>query len=549
VIVLGHRFATEGKVDPAVDTTRGVGDITVLDSAPGCYSVLLPQAGAFSAVTDPVGQFPLFMAAAGDRVLVGSSASALAARIDAPVDPVSLAARIACSGAPDLFATRTMFRGVRRVPEGTTVRVDASGVRETKSTRLDDDPSANIDEAAERLRDCLLRSINARIGVVDRMTADFSGGLDSTSLAFLAVAGGAPVVALTSYDAEIPGGSDDTEHAQRYARLHPLLEHRMVPGSLRHLPFQDLASVGDEPHAAPIFLGSLRSRLAVAATVGADLHLVGEGGDVLLGAPPACLADFARNGDLGTLWRHCVAWSRLRTRSPVRIFRRAVALGMTGRRQALLAFARDIQRGRPAGAPCWEDDWIGYWSRPHVDWLTQRARRQLAAEVTELATSEDQTGDAGDVVTRSWLRGQTLTQRAIRDAGQTFGISVQAPFLDSDVVRACLSVPAHRRIDPGVPKPLLRKALAPLVPGAVLARPTKGDYTGEAYRGVRRAAPVLRKLLADSAAADFGLLEPGPVRVALDNAIQGLPTPWGALNQVFAVELWLRERDGKVATV
>ena len=121
---------------------------------------------------------------------------------------------------------------------------------------------------------------------------------------------------------------------------------------------------------------------------------------------------------------------------------------------------------------------------------------------------------------------------------------MHAPYLDTEVVRACLTLPAHRRADPAVAKPLLRAALTGLVPDTVLSRPTKGNYTRSAFLGVRRAAPALRRLLTESAAADHGLLDPVPVRAVLERAIHGLPTPWGALNQVFAVELWLRKVAG-----
>lgn len=153
------------------------------------------------------------------------------------------------------------------------------------------------------------------------------------------------------------------------------------------------------------------------------------------------------------------------------------------------------------------------------------------------------------MATRSRLRAHTGTQQVIRTIGRLYGISVHAPFLDSEVVRACLSVAAHLRPDPAVPKRLLREALAGLVPEAVLSRPTKGDYTSEAYLGVRQAVPVLRSLLEGSVAADYGLLEPGPVRRVLDSAVRGMPTPWGALSQVFAIELWLRETQGRIAPI
>lgn len=540
VAVVGHHFNTEPQLSVAVDKAVRTGDIRPLTSAPGCYSVVLSHAGGLSAYSDPVGQFPLYSARAKGRVLVGSSASTLAAEIGDSVDPVSLAARIACPDMPDLFATRTMYRGVRRVPEGTVLRVDARGVRQAEHGRIRTDPSIGLADAAELLRDRLLTSVRARSDVANQLTADFSGGFDSTSLAFLASAADV----LTSYHEG--ADTDDVERARRFARLGPAMAHHMVPGSEEQLPFQKLVAASEEPHGAPVFLGPLRARLATANDLGADLHLVGEGGDVVLGAPPAYLADLVRRGDLATLWQHCVVWARLRNRSPLKLFRRAVAVGATSRRQALLSLARDIQHGRLADdRMSWEDDWICCVRRPRADWLTVRARSRLAAGIRELADHETSPQDIGDQVTRSWLRGQTLTQRAVRDAGRELGISVHAPFLDSDVVRACLSLPARCRFEPTMPKPLLRKALSSLIPKAVLSHPAKGDYVMEAYRGVRRAAPALRGLFADSAAADLGLLEPGPVRVVLDKAIQGLPTPWGALNQAIAVELWLRENQGR----
>jgi asparagine synthase (glutamine-hydrolysing) len=542
VAVLGHHFAARTRMTATVEEAERTGDIIPLCSASGCYSLVLSHAGGLAAYADPVGQFPLFSTRTGDGVLVGSSASALAADVGADVDHMSLAARIACPDAPDVFPTRTMFRGVSRVPEGTVFRADVRGVRYAEHRRIRTDPALGPAEAAAQLRERLTASVRARADMAGKLTADFSGGFDSTSLAFLAAAGDNPVDAFTSY---LEGDSDDAVRARRYARLSPDLVHHMVPGTNEHLPFQNLVAAGDEPHATPIFLGALRARLTAARDLGADVHLVGEGGDVVLGAPPAYLADLIRAGHVAEAWRHCVTWARLRTRSPLTVFRKATALATTTRRQALFALARDIGRGRSPGLPAWEDMWLHYWN-PRADWLTARARRQLAEELRALADEETGADSAADLVTRSLLRSQTLTQRAVRDAGREFGISVHAPFLDSDVVRACLSLAARQRVDLAEPKPLLRDALSQMVPKVVLSHPAKGDYHKEVHYGVRRAALALRGLLADSAAADHGLLEPGPVRAVLENAIEGLPTPWGALNQVLAVELWLRKSQGKV---
>ena len=511
----------------------------------GCYSIVLADASGLSAYSDPVGQFPLYTARDGNRVLLSPSASTLAAQLGDTIDVVTLAARIVCPDTPDLFPTRTAFRRVRRMREGTVLRVTDRAVWQTEHGRIQTGSTTGPGDAARQLRDHLYTAVSARVETADRLSADFSGGFDSTSLAFLAAAH-TPVVSLTSHHGGLSSVSDDVARARGFARLDTRLAHHLVETTVDHLPFRNLVAARDEPHPTPLFVGPLRARLATAREFGADLHLVGEGGDVLLGAPPAYLADLARAGDLARLWRHCIAWARLRTSSPLRLFRRAMTLGTTSRRRALLSFARELRRGGSSPATSWEDDWVCYWRRPPAGWLPARTRRQLADDLIELADREEMAGNIGDLVTRSWLRGQTLTQRAVRDVGREFGISVQAPFLDSDVVRACLSLSAHRRVDPAVHKPLLRRALSDLVPKAVLSHPAKGDYSRESHHGLRHAAPALRRLLANSAAADHGLIEPGPVLAALDNAVEGLPTRWDALNQVIAVELWLRNTQGKV---
>jgi asparagine synthase (glutamine-hydrolysing) len=270
------------------------------------------------------------------------------------------------------------------------------------------------------------------------------------------------------------------------------------------------------------------------------MHLVGEGGDVVAGAPPAYLLDLATRRDIPRLWRHCVRWARTRNCAPMSLFTRA--LSHSDRRRALTGLAEHLDRGQPVAPVNWERDNVAHWSTPHADWLTARARRTLAGHALAVADGLADDDAPGDVVTLGRLRLQTLTQRTIRAAGAELGVRVHAPYLDTAVVRACLSLTAARRASVTTPKPLLRAALTGLVPDEVLSRPTKGAYTADAYEGIRRAAPALTRLLDNPATADVGLVEPEPVRRVLAAAVRGLPTPWGALNQWIALEVWLRDR-------
>jgi asparagine synthase (glutamine-hydrolysing) len=538
--VAGHCLATDRKVNETLAT----GDLSMMSRLPGAYAfVYVSSTSGLALAVDAAGQFPIYVGERTGQVVFGSQASLVAMLTGADVDTVALAADIV-----SFPSSRTAFHGVSRVDSGTVLKVDKNGLRTARIVRLHSDERTTLDDAAERLRVSLLEAIDARVATAAIMSADFSGGLDSTSLAFIAEAR-LRVLPVLTFHAGFAPVPDDADRARRYARLRSGFEHVWIAGTARQLPYQSLSAAADVPHWAPLTMEPLRLRLRAAAVRGSRLHLVGEAGDILLNSPHVYLADLARRGELPKLWRHCMAWGRLRGRSPAVLFRRALLLAARSRRAALRELARAlIPSGRSTRYPSWEDHALTRWGSPPCDFLSRSARVVLAEHLLATAdlTGSDNQG-WGDEVTIDQLRSMAGTLQAVRAEATNTGVSVHAPFLDTAVVEACLSVPAHRRCDPVVPKPLLRKALTGLVPSEVLSRRTKGDYTQLAHLGARRAARRLRALLRAPASADYGVIDPRPVRQALESGLQGDIAPWGDLNKVFALELWLRARDSRPA--
>ncbi|MEU7003653.1 asparagine synthase-related protein [Nonomuraea sp. NPDC046570] len=72
---------------------------------------------------------------------------------------------------------------------------------------------------------------------------------------------------------------------------------------------------------------------------------------------------------------------------------------------------------------------------------------------------------AFDLATLAELRASADTQCFMRELAQRYGVAVHAPYLDNEVVRACLAAPVFDQVDAGVPKPLLSSALRGLVSG------------------------------------------------------------------------------------
>ncbi|MEU7108360.1 asparagine synthase-related protein [Streptomyces sp. NPDC046215] len=80
-------------------------------------------------------------------------------------------------------------------------------------------------------------------------------------------------------------------------------------------------------------------------------------------------------------------------------------------------------------------------------------------------------------------------------ARQRWGIGVHAPFLDTPVVDARLSILGYLRLQPGLYKPLAQAAFAGPVPDFVLQRQTKTECTSSLYAGFAANASTLRAVI------------------------------------------------------
>ncbi|MFI2291777.1 asparagine synthase-related protein [Streptomyces niveus] len=530
-----------------------------LTRLPGSYLCLVIRHDELTAYVDAAGQHPLFFRDTGTRLVFGTRPVSVADAAGAGrrPDTAVLAAGIFCPGAPSLTGERSVVTGVSKVGGGQALRRTARGkVERWVHEPLETDPGASLARGAEALRDALETAVRLRVAGTERVSADFSGGLDSTSLAFLTLRHRPGPLPVTTYRGSA-SACDDLVHAERFARLDPRLRMEVVTGTRETLTYQGLCDRSggaghdsDEPDSAVAALARSRLRLGHVARLGAGVHLGGEGGDALLVAPPGYLAALARPERLRQLARESRVLARARQEAPSAVAARAVGLARTPLATALRRLADGFERHATGGtgrADAHDVGWldaIAWWPGPgsETGWLTRAASTELAGLAREAAGSAGRTAGsrAGDLTALDNVRTSGAVQRQLSEMARPFGVWPQAPFLDSDVIRACAALPAHLRAAPPAFKPLLGAALADLVPAPVLARRTKGDYGDEDYQGARACAGELRGLLVDSRLAELGVVEPSAVVAALDRAVMGLRVPFPALNRLLAAEIWLR---------
>ncbi|WP_274919420.1 albusnodin/ikarugamycin family macrolactam cyclase [Streptomyces sp. WZ-12] len=542
---VGECGASDRQLREALPAVRARG-WPALTGWPGSYLVVARSGETLAVVGDLAGQHPVYYREDAAGTWWSTTASALAALDGAPVDVTVLAAHLAFSQ-PDALAERSLFRSVRRVPGGHLLLLGPDGAAVERYEPVTY-PSVALREAAPTVRAALTEAVATRID--DRPVSADLAGLDSTTLACLA-AQHAPVTAVTYADERLR--DDDLAYARRTAAAVPSLTHHAVPGAADAVYYAGLNDLTELPatDAPNPYVVTASIKRAVLGTVvekmpGPGVHFTGAAGDAVLSAPSSYLADLLRERQHRRALSHAVIHARLRHTSAFTVLARVKDAARTGLAGSWLRTAAELRR--PAR------DWIPQAQRPiswtpllaSADWMAPDVRRRLAAALDQAA---EELTDA-PVRLADWSDRQDLARLGTNTAGwralalAEHGIELAAPYLDNEVIRACLAVPADRRGEPAQYKPLLDAAFTGtgVLPPFVLARTTKGGFNALAYAGLRDHARVLKELLGPSSRlAALGLVTEYPITSALERAAAGQPTAQGTLHLVVAAEVWLRQ--------
>lgn len=549
LVVVGQCLAGLDRLAGLLRRITETGRTEELGCLPGSYLAVLLRADSLTAVVDLAGQFPLYFRQSHGHIVIGSQARVTATMAALPVSPDrdALAAQIFCPDVPMLAGNRSALDGVRRLDGGQILHVDRRGEIQVRAAEsLVPQESVTFADVAAGLRTALDTAVKARLDSGGQVTADLSGGLDSTSVAFLAARHTTgPLPVFTYHHPDAP--ADDLAYARRFGRLNSAFRPEVVLGDRNTLAFCDVrpGDRTDQPDPGATARARTHLRLSrIATAAGQGIHLCGEGADALLTPSPAYLVDLGRRGSKRELARHSYTWARTRQVSPMVVFARALRMSVVSISGGLRRLARVLEADE-RGSRDWTDA-IGWWSPPgpELGWLTDRMRRRLAEECRAWAERPNLIGEGmgiADIAALHGVRTAGAVQRQLIENARRHGIWPQAPFLDNDVIRACSRLAAYRRADPPSVKPLLRAALSELVPDTVLSRITKGNYLREEFMGLRTGVTALVDLLADSRLAELGVISPGEVIRSVRRMASGSLAALPALNRLVSVELWLRE--------
>jgi asparagine synthase (glutamine-hydrolysing) len=462
-------------------------------------------------VRDRIGVKPVYFAVNNERLAFASEIKALLKDPAQPreVDEEALFHYLSFLVAP---APMTMYKGIRKLPAGSWLRLNRDGEVEVRRWW---DPLDHVtahagmteDEASGLVLSELRRAVELRKMADVPVGVFLSGGVDSSTNAVLFSEGEASAVRTfsvgytgdaLSYPSELPAAK---EVAEALGADH----HELVLGVDDLITFlAHMARTQDEPLADPVcfplyHLGEL-ARLSATPVV-----QVGEGADEIFAGYPRWhqmlqVQRWARRVPSGPLARRLVAANR----------------SLIGRDTFRYEYARRAARGLPVfwgGAEGFGEDQKRELLSPNL-----RLRFSEASSWDVLAPLwqdfHEKSADHSDL---SWmtyldlrLRLPELILMRIDKMTMAWGVEARVPFLDHRLVTAVLGLPPAVRAG-HQPKGLLKAAVRGIVPSSVLARPKQGFGVPLADWMQGPLGPVVASTL-DRFCQESDLLDPGAVK-------------------------------------
>ncbi|MBS0579577.1 MAG: asparagine synthase (glutamine-hydrolyzing) [Proteobacteria bacterium] len=489
------------------------------------------ELGVLTLARDRAGEKPLYYGRCGEAFLFGSELKALQAHpaFRAEVDRDCLALYLRHCYVPE---PNSIFRGIKRLPPGTTLAIDESGHFEAPvpywtarqaMERGHDAPFAGGDDTAIAELDGLLtEAVGLQMLADVPLGAFLSGGIDSSLIVALMQKQSARKVRTFTI-----GFSEPAYDESRYARAvaaHLGTDHTemMVTPTQAREVIPLLASIYDEPFAdssqIPTFLVSRLARQHV------TVALSGDGGDELFGG-------YNRYAWARRVWslmsmrksvrklatrtiralpaRH---WSRFFDRAAPLVPRRLRVSEMGDKLYKLADFMESSQSDLYLNL-------VSHWQTPNSLVLggaeSQTPLTALMAEPSDRSFQESMM--YWDLMT--YLPNDILVK--VDRAAMAVSLETRVPMLDHRIIEFAWSLPMAMRVRAGEGKWILKQLLARYVPPALTDRPKTGFGIpiNDWLRGPLR--DWAEDLLGEARLRDEGFFNPGPIREKWRAHLQG----------------------------
>jgi asparagine synthase (glutamine-hydrolysing) len=516
----GHRFATACDTEIHAHGFEEWG-LGLFERLRGMFAVAIWDARARRLVLarDRFGIKPLYYRHVDGEL---SFASELDALPQGEIDLDALEAFLSFNSIP---APLSIFREIRKLPPGHVLTWQDGSIALERYARPgplrprgDEDEAELVEECRARLRD----SVRAHLVADVPVGVLLSGGVDSGALAALAAEESSEPVRTFSIGFEEASFDELTGAravAERYGTVHRELVLR--PDAALLLPA--LAEAFDEPFADSSALPTyLVSKLAAEDV---KVALSGEGGDELFGGYYTYVADqlAERIGAVVPLFRYAV--ERLPSSG------RKASLDYRAKRFARAAHLPPLER---------HHGWKEIFSADARAELTGRRSEFDPLDVYRARFAET---EGHELLTR--LQDLDFGLYLVDDllvktdrASMAWSLEARVPFMDTVVANFAFSLPVRHKVRGLAKKRLLRKAMEPLLPRAVVHGRKRGFSIPAAAWLRGELAPFARATLSPETIRRQGFFDPAAVTRLVDDHVAGREDLSRQLWGLLAFTLW-----------
>lgn len=443
---------------------------------------------------------------------------------------------------------RSHWTGVERLPADERLTIDGRHLSRRRWW-TPPEPVTPVEQGAIALKRELDAAISVRLQQKPILSADLSGGLDSTSLCFLLHEHGAAFWPFVEAMAD-PNHDDArwaTEAARQMGRPLTILSPDQLPHPYDQIWSPDnginpaVVTDADEPYSLIRNHGRKRALSKLFASSGSTTHISGFGGDELFTTVPAYLSDLFRVSPICAI-RQARRVARLRRWSTPAVL--AALTSQQSYRDWFTEQARSLTAPRNAAST----PLLGW--GPHVrlpSWATSQTVEFVRAIASDHEKDVDsQAPDRANHLSIAGLRigGQRLGP--LRRLMENVGVTLSLPYMDDRVIGAALSINRKDTLPGDTVKPALVAAMRTVRTGNSLTRSTKGEFSASVCHGLAKNRRNLLGLFENSLLAEHGLVDLAALRSSISDSMR-FDHETTALEQTIAAEVWLRTTSQKTA--
>jgi asparagine synthase (glutamine-hydrolysing) len=432
-------------------------------------------------------------------------------------------------------APLSIYQGINKLPAAHTLTLEGGSIESACYWRLSyrkKEPVPTEHEAAQELVDLLADSVRMRLVSDVPLGVLLSGGVDSSTIAALAVRASSEAVKTFSISfAE--SSFDESSYARGVAKFLGTDHHEeRLSANLAANLVGEIGSWVDEPFSdpslVPTYLLSRFTRKHVTVALG------GDGGDELFAGYP-----MYRGHRLAEVYERIPRFLKAGLIEPL-VHRLPVKTKNLSLDYKALRFITGAKYESVARHHIW---FGSFTPEQQKQLLTKEVLQQTNGDIYADAQRMIGECDAKSLVeqmqhldTKLYLAEDILTK--VDRASMAVSLEVRAPFLDPRVAEFAASLPAHYKLRGGKTKYILKRAVADLVPPFVTRRSKKGFGVPVAEWLKGQLRPLARDLLSPERVRKAGVFNPAYITRLQDEHERGVANHRKLLWTLLMFELW-----------